>query len=107
MKSYFTKIFSRDSTKTCQKRRMSNPNFHWRLIVSIFLPFNIIACFIAVYYFSLINKAEFVVNYPQSNQKTTSVNVKELGDLVKFFEQRKNKLDNWIPEQTSVVDPSL
>ena len=106
MKNNFLNIFSKfkSSTVFSRSRRV---NLHWRIILAIFIPLNIAAGVLAVHYFSLINAGEFVINYPQSNQKFSSVDVKELGNIVTTFEQKNLNLKNWDKSLSTVVDPTL
>ena len=107
MKEKFKKVFSNERFDPCRKDKNNGSTLHWRIVVAFFLPLNIIACIIAIYYFFLIDQGEFSINYTQSNLQTSAINIKELSGLVKYFEQRKDNLNSWTADRTKAVDPSL
>ncbi len=106
MKNRIIFFLSKVKSETCSSNRRS-VNLHWRIILGVFIPINIVAGILAVHYFTLINEGEFVINYPQSDQKFLSVDVKELKNIVASFEQKEINLSNWNKSLTTVVDPSL
>lgn len=84
-----------------------SPESDWKWLLIFFIFANIISATLNFYMFQRINRGDiFTVEEDMSTQVDT-IDRKGLLEVIQYFEEQKERLNNLAEEKTQVVDPSL
>ena len=100
-----TKFFS-GQKKFKKGGLVTNPDFFWNILLSLFLLLVIVALIFGFFLFKKINKETFLDD-SGSYRKVDTVNKERLDKALDYFSKRKNKSSEILNSPVPFIDPYL